>query len=206
MRPTDAGKEIMALSQRMQHHFEESIAAKQVAMEVLTPLMAQAAEKLVQTLVADGKVLICGNGGSAADAQHFAAEMVGRFERERPGLAAVALTTDTSALTAISNDYDYDLIFSKQVHALGRSGDILVAISTSGNSANVIAAIHAAHDRGMSVIAFTGKDGGQMGEMLAGDDVNLCVPVQRTCRIQEVHITMIHALCDAVDYMLLGGD
>lgn len=196
----------MALSQRMQHHFEESIAAKQVAMEVLTPLMAQAAEKLVQTLVADGKVLICGNGGSAADAQHFAAEMVGRFERERPGLAAVALTTDTSALTAISNDYDYDLIFSKQVHALGRSGDILVAISTSGNSANVIAAIHAAHDRGMSVIAFTGKDGGQMGEMLAGDDVNLCVPVQRTCRIQEVHITMIHALCDAVDYMLLGGD
>lgn len=196
----------MALSQRMQHHFEESIAAKQVAMEVLTPLMAQAAEKLVQTLVADGKVLLCGNGGSAADAQHFAAEMVGRFERERPGLAAVALTTDTSALTAISNDYDYDLIFSKQVHALGRSGDILVAISTSGNSANVIAAIHAAHDRGMSVIAFTGKDGGQIGELLAGDDVNLCVPVQRTCRIQEVHITMIHALCDAVDYMLLGGD
>lgn len=138
-------------------------------------------------------------------AQHFAAEMVGRFERERPGLAAVALTTDTSALTAIANDYDYDLV-SKQVHALGRAGDILIAISTSGNSANVIAAIHAAHDRGMSVIAFTGKDGGQIGEMLTGDDVHLCVPVQRTCHVQEVHITMIHALCDAVDYMLLGGD
>lgn len=196
----------MDLSQRMQQHFVESITAKQVAQEMLAPLMAEAAEKIVQTLVSDGKVLLCGNGGSAADAQHFAAEMVGRFERERPGLAAVALTTDTSALTAISNDYDYDLIFSKQVHALGRAGDILVAISTSGNSANVIAAIHAAHDRGMSVIALTGRDGGQIAELLSGDDVSLCVPVQRTCRVQEVHITIIHALCDAVDYMLLGGD
>lgn len=196
----------MDLVQRMQTHFSESISAKQVAQEMLSTLMADAATKIVQALVADGKLLVCGNGGSAADAQHFAAEMVGRFERERPGLAAVALTTDTSALTAIANDYDYDLVFSKQVHALGRAGDILVAISTSGNSANVIAAIHAAHDRGMSVIAFTGKDGGQIGEMLTGDDVHLCVPVQRTCRVQEVHITMIHALCDAVDYMLLGGD
>lgn len=196
----------MDLVQRMQAHFSESISAKQVAQEMLPTLMADAATKIVQALVADGKLLVCGNGGSAADAQHFAAEMVGRFERERPGLAAVALTTDTSALTAIANDYDYDLVFSKQVHALGRAGDILVAISTSGNSANVIAAIHAAHDRGMSVIAFTGKDGGQIGEMLTGDDVHLCVPVQRTCRVQEVHITMIHALCDAVDYMLLGGD
>jgi D-sedoheptulose 7-phosphate isomerase len=196
----------MDLVQRMQAHFSESISAKQVAQEMLPTLMADAATKIVQALVADGKLLVCGNGGSAADAQHFAAEMVGRFERERPGLAAVALTTDTSALTAIANDYDYDLVFSKQVHALGRAGDILIAISTSGNSANVIAAIHAAHDRGMSVIAFTGKDGGQIGEMLTGDDVHLCVPVQRTCRVQEVHITMIHALCDAVDYMLLGGD
>lgn len=196
----------MDLVQRMQTHFSESISAKQVAQEMLSTLMADAATKIVQALVADGKLLVCGNGGSAADAQHFAAEMVGRFERERPGLAAVALTTDTSALTAIANDYDYDLVFSKQVHALGRAGDILVAISTSGNSANVIAAIHAAHDRGMSVIAFTGKDGGQIGEMLTGDDVHLCVPVQRTCRVQEVHITMIHAQCDAVDYMLLGGD
>lgn len=196
----------MELTERMQQHFIESISAKQIAQEVLSPLMAQAAEKIVQTFVADGKLLICGNGGSAADAQHFAAEMVGRFERERPGLAAVALTTDTSALTAISNDYDYDLIFSKQVHALGRPGDILVAISTSGNSANVIAAIHAAHDRGMSVIALTGRDGGQIAELLSGDDVSLCVPVKRTCRVQEVHITIIHALCDAVDFMLMGGD
>lgn len=196
----------MDLIQRMQGHFAESMTAKQVAMEMLSPLVAAAAERMVQTLVADGKLLLCGNGGSAADAQHFAAEMVGRFERERPGLAAIALTTDTSALTAISNDYDYDLIFSKQVHALGRAGDILVAISTSGNSANVVAAIHAAHDRGMSVIALTGKDGGQIGEMLSGDDIHLCVPVKRTCRIQEVHITIIHALCDAVDYMLLGGE
>lgn len=196
----------MDLVQRMQEHFSESISAKQVALEMLTPLMADAAGKIVQTLVADGKLLLCGNGGSAADAQHFAAEMVGRFERERPGLAAVALSTDTSVMTAISNDYDYDLIFSKQVHALGRAGDILVAISTSGNSANIIAAIHAAHDRGMHVIALTGKDGGQIGELLTGDDVHLCVPVQRTCRIQEVHVTIIHALCDAVDYMLLGGD
>jgi D-sedoheptulose 7-phosphate isomerase len=196
----------MDLTQRMQGHFAESMTAKQVAMEMLSPLMATAAERMVQTLVADGKLLICGNGGSAADAQHFAAEMVGRFERERPGLAAIALTTDSSALTAISNDYDYDLIFSKQVHALGRAGDILVAISTSGNSANVVAAIHAAHDRGMSVIALTGRDGGQIGEMLSGDDIPLCVPVKRTCRIQEVHITIIHALCDAVDYMLLGGE
>lgn len=196
----------MDLIQRMQGHFAESMTAKQVAMESLSPLMAVAAERMVQALVSDGKMLLCGNGGSAADAQHFAAEMVGRFERERPGLAAIALTTDTSALTAISNDYDYDLIFSKQVHALGRAGDILVAISTSGNSANVVAAIHAAHDRGMNVIALTGKDGGQIGEMLSGDDIHLCVPVKRTCRIQEVHITIIHALCDAVDFMLLGGE
>ncbi|SFN45597.1 D-sedoheptulose 7-phosphate isomerase [Formivibrio citricus] len=196
----------MDLIQRMQGHFAESMTAQQVAMETLSPLVATAAERMVQTLVADGKLLLCGNGGSAADAQHFAAEMVGRFERERPGLAAISLTTDTSALTAISNDYDYDLIFSKQVHALGRAGDILVAISTSGNSANVVAAIHAAHDRGMSVIALTGKEGGLIGDILSGDDVHLCVPVKRTCRIQEVHITIIHALCDAVDYMLLGGE
>lgn len=160
----------------------------------------------MQTFISDGKILTCGNGGSAADAQHFAAEMVGRFERERPGLAAVALSTDTSAITAIANDYDYDLVFSKQVHALGRPGDLLIAISTSGNSANVISAIHAAHDRQMNVIAFTGRDGGQIGEILSGEDVHLCVPVQRTARIQEVHITMIHALCDAVDFMLLGGE
>lgn len=196
----------MDLIQRVQQHFEESIAAKMAAVEVLSPAIALAAEKVVQTLIADGKILACGNGGSAADAQHFAAEMVGRFERERPGLPAIALTTDSSALTAIANDYDFDLVFSKQVHALGRAGDILVAISTSGNSANVISAIHAAHDRQMTVIAFTGRDGGQIADLMTGDDVNICVPHLRTARIQEVHITAIHALCDAVDFMLLGGD
>ncbi|WP_157315384.1 phosphoheptose isomerase [Chitinibacter sp. FCG-7] len=196
----------MDLIQRVQQHFEESVAAKQAAMEVLSPAIALAAEKVVQTLIADGKILACGNGGSAADAQHFAAEMVGRFERERPGLPAIALTTDSSALTAIANDYDFDLVFSKQVHALGRAGDILVAISTSGNSANVISAIHAAHDRQMTVLAFTGRDGGQIADLMTGDDVNICVNHPRTARIQEVHITAIHALCDAVDYMLLGGD
>jgi D-sedoheptulose 7-phosphate isomerase len=196
----------MDLIQRVQQHFEESIAAKMAAVEVLSPAIALAAEKVVQALIADGKILACGNGGSAADAQHFAAEMVGRFERERPGLPAIALTTDSSALTAIANDYDFDLVFSKQVHALGRAGDILVAISTSGNSANVISAIHAAHDRQMTVIAFTGRDGGQIADLMTGDDVNICVPHPRTARIQEVHITAIHALCDAVDFMLLGGD
>ncbi|WP_373976167.1 phosphoheptose isomerase [Chitinibacter sp. SCUT-21] len=196
----------MDLIQRVQQHFEESIAAKMAAVEVLSPAISLAAEKVVQTLIADGKILACGNGGSAADAQHFAAEMVGRFERERPGLPAIALTTDSSALTAIANDYDFDLVFSKQVHALGRAGDILVAISTSGNSANVISAIHAAHDRQMTVIAFTGRDGGQIADLMTGDDVNICVAHPRTARIQEVHITAIHALCDAVDFMLLGGD
>ncbi|QZA78195.1 phosphoheptose isomerase [Deefgea tanakiae] len=196
----------MDLIQRVQQHFVESIEAKQLAMGALSPAIATAAEKIVQSLISDGKILACGNGGSAADAQHFAAEMVGRFERERPGLPAIALTTDSSALTAIANDYDFDLVFSKQVHALGRAGDILVAISTSGNSANVISAIHAAHDRHMTVIAFTGRDGGQIADLLTGDDVHLCVPHPRTARIQEVHITAIHALCDAVDFMLLGGD
>jgi D-sedoheptulose 7-phosphate isomerase len=196
----------MDLAQRIRQHFLDSIDAKQMAMELLSPGIRIGAEKMVQTFISDGKILTCGNGGSAADAQHFAAEMVGRFERERPGLAAVALSTDTSAITAIANDYDYDLVFSKQVHALGRPGDLLIAISTSGNSANVISAIHAAHDRQMNVIAFTGRDGGQIGEILSGDDVHLCVPVQRTARIQEVHITMIHALCDTVDYMLLGSE
>jgi D-sedoheptulose 7-phosphate isomerase len=196
----------MELKQRVRQHFEDSIAAKQASMDVLAPAIAAAADKLVQVLITDGKILSCGNGGSAADAQHFAAEMVGRFERERPGLAAIALSTDTSAITAIANDYDYDMVFSKQVSAIGRAGDVLLAISTSGNSPNVVSAIHAAHERQMSVIALTGKDGGQIGEILAGDDIHLCVPSQRTARIQEVHITAIHALCDAVDYLLLGGE
>ena len=175
-------------------------------MELLSPLVAAAAERMVACLMNEGKVLACGNGGSAADAQHFAAEMVGRFEKERPGLAAISLATDTSALTAIGNDYDFDMVFSKQVRALGHAGDLLLALSTSGNSANVIEAIYAAHERGMQVIALTGKDGGKIADLLSPEDIHLNVPVSRTARIQEVHILLIHALCDALDYMLLGGE
>jgi D-sedoheptulose 7-phosphate isomerase len=194
----------MDLIDRVKGHFLESIAAKQDAMDALSPAVAAAAERMVACLMNEGKVLACGNGGSAADAQHFAAEMVGRFEKERPGLAAVAMSTDTSALTAIGNDYDFDMVFSKQVRALGHTNDLLLAISTSGNSANVIEAIYAAHERGMGVIALTGKDGGKISEILSPEDIQLNVPVMRTCRIQEVHILLIHAICDAIDYMLLG--
>lgn len=196
----------MELTERVQTHFVESIAVKQLAMDILAPQVAIAAERMLACLMNEGKILACGNGGSAADAQHFAAEMVGRFEQERPGLAALSLSTDTSALTAIGNDYNFDLVFSKQVSALGQSGDVLLAISTSGNSANVIEAIHAAHERQMTVIALTGRDGGKIQHLLQGDDVNLCVPTQRTARIQEVHILLIHALCDCIDYMLLGAE
>ncbi len=132
--------------------------------------------------------------------------MVGRFERERPGLSAIALTTDTSTITAIANDYDFDMVYSRQVHAVGRAGDVLLVVSTSGNSANVISAIHAAHDRQMSVVALTGRDGGQIADILAGEDIHLCVPVERQSRIQETHALIIHAICDAIDYLLLGGE
>ena len=196
----------MELIERVNGHFLESMAAKQLAMEVLPGTIAQAAESMVACLMNEGKTLACGNGGSAADAQHFAAEMVGRFEKERPGLAALSLATDTSALTAIGNDYDFERVFSKQVRALGQDGDLLLALSTSGNSLNVIEAIHAAHERQMGVIALTGRDGGQVAHLMTADDILINVPVERTARIQEVHITIIHALCDAVDYMLLGGD
>jgi D-sedoheptulose 7-phosphate isomerase len=149
-------------------------------------------------------VLACGNGGSAADAQHFAAEFVGRFERERPELGAIALTTDTSIITAIANDYSYEQIFSKQVRALGQSGDVLLAITTSGSSPNVLAAIQAAHERDMTVVALTGKGGGKMSQALRETDVHICVPHDRTARIQEVHLLAIHCICDGVDAQLLG--
>ena len=193
------------LNKRVFDHFEESIRTKQMTQEVLTEAAAQAAQLLFDALANDGKILICGNGGSAADAQHFAAEMTGRFEQERMELAAVALTTDTSALTAIGNDYGFDHIFSKQVRALGRMGDVLVGISTSGNSKNIIEAIHAAHEREMNVIAFTGREGGQIAGLLRDGDVLLNVPYPRTARIQEVHLLLIHALCDCIDSMLLEG-
>lgn len=193
------------LQERVAAHFAESIRAKQQAAEVLVEPTAQAAELMLQCLMNDGKILACGNGGSAADAQHFAAEMTGRFEKERMELAAVALTTDTSALTAIGNDYGFDHIFSKQVRALGRPGDVLVGISTSGNSANVIEAIKAAHERDMQVIALTGRDGGKIAAMLKDNDILLNVPHPRTARIQENHILLIHAMCDCIDTMLLEG-
>ena len=193
------------LTQHVAEHFNESIQTKQQAAQVLAQPTAQAAELLFNTLANDGKFLICGNGGSAADAQHFAAEMTGRFEQERMELAAIALTTDTSALTAIGNDYGFDHIFSKQVRALGRTGDVLVGISTSGNSGNVIEAIKAAHQNGMHVIALTGRDGGKIAQMLQEGDVLLNVPYPRTARIQEVHILLIHAMCDCIDTMLTEG-
>jgi D-sedoheptulose 7-phosphate isomerase len=159
---------------------------------------------MVQCLKRDGKILACGNGGSAADSQHFAAEMLNRFEMERPGLAAMALTTDTSTITSIANDYDYDQVFSKQLRALGHAGDLLLAISTSGNSRNVIAAMHAAHESQMSVVALTGRDGGKMAEALRPTDISICVPAQSTARIQEVHLLTLHCLCDAIDCLLMG--
>lgn len=194
-----------SLQQRVSEHFNESIRTKQTAAAVLAEPTAQAALLLFQALAEDGKILVCGNGGSAADAQHFAAELTGRFEKERMELAAVALTTDTSALTAIGNDYGFEHIFSKQVRALGRAGDVLMGISTSGNSANVIEAIKAAHERDMKVVAFTGRDGGKIAAMLKEGDVLLNVPYPRTARIQEVHILLMHALCDCIDTMLTEG-
>jgi D-sedoheptulose 7-phosphate isomerase len=192
------------LSLRIEQHFLDSIATKQKALEVLVEPVELAVAMMTTALAEDHKILACGNGGSAADAQHFAAELVGRFERERPELAALSLATDTSVLTAIANDYDYDQIFAKQVRALGRAGDVLFAISTSGNSANVLAAVQAAHDRGMSVVALTGKKGGKMRDVLSPDDIHICIPADRTARIQEVHLLVLHCLCDGIDYNLLG--
>ena len=193
------------LHTRVAEHFEESIRAKQEAAKVLGEPTAEAALLMINCLMNDGKILACGNGGSAADAQHFAAEMTGRFEKERMELAAIALTTDTSALTAIGNDYGFDHVFSKQVRALGRPGDVLLGISTSGNSGNIIEAIRAAHERDMRVIAFTGRDGGKIAGMLKDNDILLNVPYPRTARIQETHILLIHALCDCIDSTLLEG-
>jgi D-sedoheptulose 7-phosphate isomerase len=192
------------LEQRIQQHFIDSADLKYQAAQTLSKPIAQAVQAILACVTSGGKVLACGNGGSAADAQHFSAEFVGRFERERPELGAIALTTDSSILTAIANDYDYNRIFSKQVRALGQSGDVLLAISTSGNSANVLAAIEAAHEREMSVIALTGRGGGKMGSVLRETDVHICVPHERTARIQEVHILVLHCICDGVDAQLLG--
>lgn len=194
----------MDLISRISQHFQASAQTKLDAIEMLAGPIAEATETIVACLVNNGKVLACGNGGSAGDAQHFAAELVGRFEVERQELAAIALTTDSSILTAIANDYSFKMVFSKQVRALGQPGDVLLAISTSGNSANVIEAIRAAHDNDLRVVALTGKGGGEIGTLLRDGDVHICVPSDRTARIQETHLLTIHCLCDGIDHMLLG--
>ena len=190
--------------ERIRGHFAASIEAKQAAAEVLAEPIERAAQVILDALLNGRKTMSCGNGGSAGDAQHFSSEMLNRFERDRPGLPAIALTTDTSTLTSIANDYDYSQIFSKQVRALGQAGDVLLAISTSGNSRNVMAAIDAAHDRDCTVISLTGKDGGRMRDMLRDGDVEICVPSDSTARTQEVHLLVIHCLCDLIDAQLLG--
>jgi D-sedoheptulose 7-phosphate isomerase len=196
----------MNFEQRIVDHFLDSARLKQESAALLAPDIARAGQLMTECLLSDGKILACGNGGSAADAQHFAAELVGRFERERPELRAIALTTDTSILTAIGNDYAFDAVFEKQVRAFGIRGDVLLALSTSGNSGNVIRAIAAAHEREMRVVALTGKGGGAIDGMLSADDVHLCVPHTRTARIQETHLLILHCLCDTIDIHLLGEE
>ena len=191
---------------RVRRQFQDSAQTKLDAMEVLAEPLACGAELMAKCLLANGKILSCGNGGSAADAQHFSGELLNRFERERPPLAAIALTTDTSTLTAIANDYAYDQVFSKQIIALGQSGDVLLAISTSGNSRNVLRAIEAAHDRDMRVVALTGSGGGAMASLLSPEDVHMFVPHGQTPRIQEVHLLGLHCLCDGIDTLLLGAE
>lgn len=195
----------MELSERVTQLFNESIETKRHCMPQLTQSVADAAALIVSALLEGGKVLSCGNGGSAADAQHFSSEMLNRFERERSGLPAIALTTDTSTITSIANDFQFAKIFSKQINALGHPGDVLLAISTSGNSANIIQAVKAAKDRQMKVIALSGRDGGEVVSLLHAEDLELRVDSSSTARIQEVHLLCIHCLCDLVDMQLLGA-
>lgn len=189
----------MDLQDRVRQLFHDSIDAKLAALDVLPPVIALASEKLVAALKNNRKILVCGNGGSAADAQHFAAELLNRFEKERMSLPAIALTTDSSTLTSIANDYHYDEVFSKQIRALGQPGDILIAISTSGKSPSILRAVEAAQHKGMTVLAVTGKDGGSLPSILKENDLELRVPSQSTARIQEVHLLIIHCLCDHID-------
>ncbi len=191
---------------RILGHFLESVEIKQRAAGELVAPIRRAGEAMIGCLLQDGKILCCGNGGSAGDAQHFAAELLNRFERERPGLPAIAITTDSSTLTAVANDYSYSEVFSKQVAALGRAGDLLLAISTSGGSASVLRAVDAAREREMTTVALTGRDGGELGRMLGAGDVEIRVPSERTARIQETHLVVLHCLCDFIDTQLFGGD
>ena len=195
----------MNLQDRIIKLFTDSIQTKQDSMEGLCGYIEYASQRIVETLVNDKKILTCGNGGSAGDAQHFASEMVNRFERERPPLPVIALTTDTLTLTSIANDYSYDEVFAKQIRALGQSGDLLLAYTTSGNSNNIIKAINAAHEKNMTVLALTGKDGGRLVAQLSEFDIEIRIPSQSTARIQEVHLLITHCLCDLIDHQLFGG-
>ena len=195
---------LAGLEARIEAHFADSAKLKQESAKLLAAPIARAAGLMAASLKSGGKILACGNGGSAADAQHFAAELVNRFERERPPLASIALTTDTSTLTSIANDYGYEQVFDKQLHALGRKGDVLLAISTSGKSPSVLAAVRAARELGLRSVALTGNGGGPMAGLLAAEDVHICVPHTRTMRIQEVHLLVLHCLCDGIDTQLFG--
>jgi len=195
----------MSLHDRVIHHFSESIETKQAAMTGLSELIVFAASKIVEALINDKKVLTCGNGGSAGDAQHFSSEMLNRFERERPALPAIALTTDTSTITSIANDYHYDEVFAKQLRALGQAGDVLLIYTSSGNSSNLVKAVQVAHERELTVIALSGKDGGALANVLRESDIEIRVPSQSTARIQEVHLLISHCLCDLIDQQLFGA-
>ncbi len=195
----------MSLQDRVINHFSDSIHVKQDAMESLSELIVYAAQNIVEALIDNKKVLTCGNGGSAGDAQHFSSEMLNRFERERPALPAIALTTDTLTITSVANDYNFDEVFSKQLRALGQAGDILLVYTTSGNSSNIINTVKTAHDREITVIALTGKDGGSLASILKEPDIEIRVPSKSTARIQEVHLLITHCLCDLIDSQLFGS-
>lgn len=195
----------MSIQDRIINHFTDSIQTKQDSLSSLCELIAFASQKIVESLVNDKKILACGNGGSAGDAQHFSSEMLNRFERERPALPAIALTTDTLTLTSIANDYHFDEVYSKQIRALGQAGDILLVYTTSGNSTNIVSAVKTAHDKEMTVIALTGKDGGTLASILNESDIEIRVPSESTARIQEVHLLITHCLCDLIDQQLFGG-
>ncbi len=192
------------MKEHIENIFKASMLAKQATVEVLADDIAQAANALIHCLKQTGKILSCGNGGSAADAQHFSSELINRFDGDRPSLAALALTTDSSNLTSIANDYRYDYIFARQIEGLGREGDVLLAISTSGQSPSILEAVRTAQSKKMPVIALTGKDGGELMTLLSEQDIGLCVPHNATARIQECHLTIIHALCALIDKALFG--
>ncbi len=195
----------MSLQEKIINHFSDSIQTKENAMSQLTDMIAYASQQMVQALINDNKIMTCGNGGSAGDAQHFSSEMLNRFERERPSLPALALTTDSSTLTSIANDYHFDEVFAKQIRALGQAGDILLLYTSSGNSANIVQAAKTAHEKKMLVVAVSGKDGGSLATILQDTDIEIRVPSESTARIQEVHLVITHCFCDLIDQQLFGG-